>query len=125
MYGGSSRATIPALRSTCGSSLYPFLRRAWKGNPANYFALSEFLEVQHSPVLLPGALGTGCGVFSPKCTHWFVERTSMITHIYPMVLQAVSERGYAGCLDGYFQGHRGEAMQDLQRVAAWLTHEAS
>ena len=37
----------------------------------------------------------------------------MITHIYPSVLQAVSERGYAGCLDGYFQGHRGEAMQDL------------
>jgi hypothetical protein len=37
----------------------------------------------------------------------------MIAHIYPSVLQAVSGRGYAGCLDGCFQGHRGEAMQDL------------
>jgi hypothetical protein len=38
----------------------------------------------------------------------------MIAHIYPSVLQAVSGRGYAGCLDGCFQGHRGEAMQDLE-----------
>ena len=38
---------------------------------------------------------------------------SMIEHIYPTVLQGVSGRGYAGCLDGYFQGCRGEAMQDL------------
>ena len=37
----------------------------------------------------------------------------MIAHIYPSVLQAVSGRGYAGCLDGCFQGYRGEAMQDL------------
>src|SRR5215213_4033923 len=37
----------------------------------------------------------------------------MIAHIYPSVLQAVSGQGYAGCLDGCFQGHRGEAMQDL------------
>jgi hypothetical protein len=37
----------------------------------------------------------------------------MIAHIYPTVLQAVSGRGYAGCLDGCFQGYRGEAMQDL------------
>jgi hypothetical protein len=29
------------------------------------------------------------------------------------VLQAVSGRGYAGCLDGCFQGYRSEAMQDL------------
>jgi len=37
----------------------------------------------------------------------------MVAHIYPSVLQAVSGRGYAGCLDGCFQGYRGEAMQDL------------
>jgi hypothetical protein len=37
----------------------------------------------------------------------------MIAHIYPSVLQAVSGRGYAGCLDGCFQGYRGGAMQDL------------
>jgi hypothetical protein len=37
----------------------------------------------------------------------------MIAHIYPSVLQAVSGWGYAGCLDGCFQGCRGEAMQDL------------
>src|SRR3712207_5889577 len=43
----------------------------------------------------------------------FVERTSMIAHIYPSVLQAVSGRGYAGCLEGCFQGYRDEAMQDL------------
>jgi hypothetical protein len=36
----------------------------------------------------------------------------MIAHIYPSVLQAVSGRGYAGCLDGCFQGYRGAAMQD-------------
>ena len=35
----------------------------------------------------------------------------MIAHIYPSVLQAVSGRGCAVCLDGCFQGHRGEAMQ--------------
>ena len=52
-------------------------------------------------------------MFSPKHKHWFVKRTTMIAHIYPSVLQAVSGRGYAGCLDGCFQGHRGEAMQDL------------
>jgi DNA-binding CsgD family transcriptional regulator len=37
----------------------------------------------------------------------------MIAQMYPSVIQAVWGRGYAGCLDGYFQGHRGEAMQDL------------
>ena len=37
----------------------------------------------------------------------------MIAHIYPSVLQAVSGRGYAGCLDGCFQGCWGEAMQDV------------
>jgi hypothetical protein len=37
----------------------------------------------------------------------------MIAHIYPSVLQAASGRGYAGCLEGCFQGCRGEAMQDL------------
>src|SRR5215213_1834738 len=41
---------------------------AWKVNSANYFALSEFSEVQHSPVPLPGVLGTGRRVFSPTCT---------------------------------------------------------
>ena len=35
----------------------------------------------------------------------------MIGHIYPTVLQGVSGRGYAGCLEmGIFRGHRGEAM---------------
>jgi hypothetical protein len=29
----------------------------------------------------------------------------MIAHIYPSVLQAVLGRGYAGCLDGCFQGY--------------------
>jgi hypothetical protein len=44
-------------------------------------------------------------VFSPKRKHQFVERTSMIAHIYPSVLQAVSGRGYAGCLEtGVFRG---------------------
>jgi hypothetical protein len=42
-----------------------------------------------------------------------VERTSMIAHIYPSVLQAASGRGYAGCLDGRFQGYRGKAIHDL------------
>ena len=37
----------------------------------------------------------------------------MIAHIYPSVLQAVSGRGYAGCLDGCFQGYRGGAMHYL------------
>ena len=36
----------------------------------------------------------------------------MIAHIYPSVLKAISGRGHAGCLDGCFQGCRGEAMQD-------------
>ena len=36
----------------------------------------------------------------------------MIAHIYPSVLQGVLGRGYAGCLDGCFQGYRGGAMQD-------------
>jgi hypothetical protein len=37
----------------------------------------------------------------------------MIAHICPSVLQAVSGRGYAGCLDGCFQGCQGEAMHYL------------
>ena len=37
----------------------------------------------------------------------------MIAHIYPSVLQAVSGWGYAGRLDGCFQGYRGEAMHYL------------
>src|SRR5215208_4048409 len=77
------------------------------------FVISAFSEVQHSRVALPGALGTRRGLLSPKCRHWFVERRSMIAHIYPSVLQAVTGRGYTGRLDGCFQGYRGEAMQDL------------
>ena len=37
----------------------------------------------------------------------------MIAHIYPSVLQAISGRGYAGCLDGCFLGYRSEDIQDL------------
>jgi hypothetical protein len=37
----------------------------------------------------------------------------MIAHIYPSVLQALSGRGYAGCLEVCFQGYRGASMQDL------------
>ena len=37
----------------------------------------------------------------------------MIAHIYPSVLQALTGRGYAGCLDGCIQGYRGEAMHYL------------
>ena len=37
----------------------------------------------------------------------------MIAQIYPSVLQAESGRGYAGCLEGCFQGHRGKAMHDV------------
>ena len=36
----------------------------------------------------------------------------MIVHIYPSVLQAVSGRGYAGCLERLFPGYRGGVMQD-------------
>ena len=50
---------------------------------------------------------------SAKRKHWYVERTSMVAHIYLSVLQAVSGRGYAGYLDACFQGYRSEAMQDL------------
>src|SRR5215203_206400 len=63
------------------------------------FACSEFSEVPHSPVPLPGALGAGPGVFSPKHRDKFVERTSTIAYIYPSVLQAVSGRGSAGALE--------------------------
>ena len=34
-------------------------------------------------------------------------------HIYPLVLQALAGRVYAGRLEGGLQGYRGEAMQDL------------
>jgi hypothetical protein len=60
MYRGSSRATILALRSTCGSSLYPFHRSAWKVNSAN-FAQTEFYEVRlrrhPKEVALPAEVG--------------------------------------------------------------------
>jgi hypothetical protein len=36
----------------------------------------------------------------------------MIVYIYPSVLQALSGRGYAGCLERVFSGVGGEAMQD-------------
>jgi hypothetical protein len=52
-------------------------------------------------------------VSSPKRKLMFVERTSVVAHIYPSVLEVVSGRGYAECLDGCFQGYWGEAMQDL------------
>ena len=55
----------------------------------------------------------GRGVFSAKRKHQFVVRTSMIAHIYPSVLQAVSGRGCAWCLEVCFQGYRGGGMQDL------------
>src|SRR5215217_5114939 len=60
--------------------------------PVN-FAFTEFSEVQHSPVPLPGALGTGRGVFSPKCKHLFAERTSMIAHIYHIGVTSSSGTG--------------------------------
>src|SRR5919112_1502474 len=50
---------------------------------------------------------------SPKYNLISVERTPMIAHIYSSVLQAVSGGGYAGCLDGCFQGYRDEAMHYL------------
>jgi hypothetical protein len=74
--------------------------------PVN-FAFTEFSEGQHSPVPLAGALGTGRGLFTPKLKLMFVERTSMIAHIYPSVLEAVSGRGYAECLKRVFLGVAG------------------
>ena len=99
--------------------VYPYLHRGLTAN----IVLTEFSDVLHSPVPLAGALGPGRGVFSPKRKHWYVERTSMIAHIYPSVLQAVSGWGYAGCLDGCFQGYQGEDLQDLQRFATILSHK--
>jgi hypothetical protein len=75
--------------------VYPYLHRGLTAN----IVLTEFSDVLHSPVPLAGALGPGRGVFSPKRKHWYVERTSMLAHIYPSVLQAVLGRGYAGCLE--------------------------
>jgi hypothetical protein len=37
----------------------------------------------------------------------------MIAYMYPRELQVLAGRGYAGCLDGCFQGYQGEVMQDL------------
>jgi hypothetical protein len=37
--------------------------------PSANFAITEFSEIQHSPVPLLGASGTGRGVFSPKHKH--------------------------------------------------------
>jgi hypothetical protein len=71
---------------------------------ATNLALTVFSEVQHSPVSLAGAFGTGRGLFSPKRKHWYVERTSMIAHIYSWVLRVVLGRGYAGCLERVFSG---------------------
>ena len=47
MYRRSSRATILALRSTRGSSLYPYSPECVEGNSAN-FAITEFSDVRHS-----------------------------------------------------------------------------
>jgi hypothetical protein len=52
-------------------------------------------------------------VFSPKHKLMFVERTSMVAHIYPSVLQALAGRGRTERLEGEIVGDRGEAMQDL------------
>jgi hypothetical protein len=52
-------------------------------------------------------------VFSPKHKLMFVERTSMVAHIYPSVLQALAGRGRTERLEGEIAGDRGEAMQDL------------
>src|SRR5215216_463341 len=45
---------------SAGQSITLIHRSAWNKNSAN-FALSEFSEVQHSPVPLPGALATSVG----------------------------------------------------------------
>src|SRR5215213_11128548 len=50
MYRGSSRATILALRSTCGSSLYRFHALRRKGNFRN-FAFHDFCELRRDGVL--------------------------------------------------------------------------
>jgi hypothetical protein len=42
------------------------------------------------------------GVLSEVQTDVCTSGPSMIAHIYPEVLQAVSGRDYAGCLDGCF-----------------------
>jgi len=52
-------------------------------------------------------------VFSPKYKLMFVERTSMVAHIYPSALQALAGRGRTERLEGEIAGDRGEAMQDL------------
>ena len=98
-------ATSPTL--VIGRRINPYEHRCKK------FTYSGFSEVQHSPVPLLGAFGTERRLFSPKHNLMFAERTSMVAHIYPPVLEAVSRRGYAGCLDRCFQGCQGEAMQDL------------
>jgi hypothetical protein len=68
------------------------------------FALTAYSEVQHSPVPLPGALGTEREVFSPKRKDEFAERTSMIAHIYPSVLQAGTGPGLSGATGGAISG---------------------
>src|SRR5215208_5671827 len=60
----TSIMTISAQRFWKGS----IHRSAWNKNSPK-FAYSSFSEVQHGPVPLPGALGTGHRVFSPKCKH--------------------------------------------------------
>jgi hypothetical protein len=76
-------------------------------------SLTEFSEVQPSPVPNAPGSGMGGGVFSPKHKLMFVERTSMVAHIYPSVLQALAGRGRTERLEGEIAGDRGEAMQDL------------
>ena len=47
----------------------------------------------------------------------------MIAHIYPSVLQAVSDGAMQGAWAGVFQGYRGEAMHYLGYVLEELAHE--
>jgi hypothetical protein len=69
-------------------------------NSAN-FAMTEFSEVQPSPVPNAPRCGMGGGVFSPSRKLMFCrESASTIPHIHPSVLQALPGRGYAGCLEG-------------------------
>jgi hypothetical protein len=119
------------LRSLCTMSpvaaaskhLLRIHRSAWKVNaPMLDCRFTEFCEVCLIRILRSSTWprpatwsirgGVGRSLRSANIS-LFVERTSTIAHIYPSVLQAVSGRGYAGCLEGCFQGHRGEAMHYL------------
>ena len=53
-----------------------------------------------APSLMLQVVGDGGGVFSPKCKLRSAERTSMVAHIYPWVLQALAGWGDGGYLEG-------------------------